>query len=383
MENTPNNKLVNWQDCMNVSALHFRQTEDFFLNYISNAFKLSLLPGVYGFIPSSGFDLEQMIRISGKADDSINIEVLFCNAITPSGILLKYNSEADGYKLNAGFKGGKEENKYPSKIQFWNIILTAEPFKRSPAGELDPMETPPRQPDVDFSYSLAIAPSFGSEMKIKGHSLIIGRIRKSSQHYEIDHNYIPACITMGVNEALKSYYHQFSDLLHSLIRNSKTILSKIYNSGREQVLAYNIGLVCKEVLRFSSGIYFDFKNNGLKEAPLKTVNYFSSLAHTLYVSLSFFKESDKEELLKYFYEWSDVTPGSFEEILTDMVDLDYDPENLRTVMLQVEVFLRVLSELWGKLSQLEFIGKHKENIVVSERIQMTGKESKTGYTFLD
>ncbi|NLC92431.1 MAG: hypothetical protein GX677_03050 [Treponema sp.] len=66
-----------------------------------------------------------------------------------------------------------------------------------------------------------------------------------------------------------------------------------------------------------------------------------------------------------------------------MIDLEYDHENLRTVMLQTERFLTVFSQLWGKLSQLEFIGKHKENIVVSERIQMESKETKTGYTFLD
>ncbi|WP_148660888.1 type VI secretion system membrane-associated complex protein TssK [Marinilabilia salmonicolor] len=368
---------------MNVSSMHFRQTEDFFLDYISNAFKLNLLPGVYGFLPSSGLVAEEMIRITGKADESVVIEVLFCQAITSSGILFDFNAKTDGYRLNAVLNNTSKENNYHKKLQFWNIILTSEPFNRTPSGQLDPMETPPRQPDTDFSYSLTVVPTDGSAIEIKGHSLVIGRIRKNSHHYEIDHNYIPACITMSGNEALNSYYHQFSDLLQSLIRSSKAIISKIQNSPRDQILADNINLVCKEILRYCSGIYFDFRNNGLKESPLKTVIHFSSLAHTIYVSLSFFKESDKEELLKYFYEWSDVTPGSFEEILTNMVDLKYDHENLRTVMLQVEGFLRVFTELWGKLNQLEFIGKHKENIVVSERIQMAGKESKTGYTFLD
>ena len=167
------------------------------------------------------------------------------------------------------------------------------------------------------------------------------------------------------------------------MRNSKSILSKIYSSTKDQTLSFNISLISKEILRYSSIIYFDFKNNGLKESPIKTINCFSSLANTIYVSLSFFKESEKEEILKYFYEWTDITPGAFEELLTGMIDLEYDHENLRTVMLQTERFLTVFSQLWGKLSQLEFIGKHKENIVVSERIQMESKETKTGYTFLD
>ena len=381
MRQLQNIKLVNWQDCMNVSSIHFRQTEDFFLDYISNAFRLNLEPGGYGFLPFPAS--ENMIRITGKADDSVTIEVLYCYAITSSGMLFNFNSESDGSSLNAVFKGASEESRCHSKVQLWNIILTVEPYNRRPSGELDSLETPPRQPDVDFSYSLAIVPTDGSPTKIKGHSIVIGRIRKNSQHYEIDHNYIPACISMSGNGALKSYYHSFTDLLNSFTQNSKAILAKIYSSGRDQVLSYNISLVCQEILRCCSGISFSFRNNGLEESPLKMVNYFSSLANSIYISLSFFKESDKEELLKYFYEWSDVTPGSFEEMLTDMVDIQYDHENLRTVMLQVEGFLRVFTELWGKLSQLEFIGKHKENIVVSERIQVAGKESKTGYTFLD
>ncbi len=378
-----NRKLVNWQDCMNVSSLHFRQTEDYFLDYISEGLKLALAPGIYGFLPSSDVNLKDMIKITEQANGSIAVEVLFCYAVTPSGVVLKYNSELDGYRLNTVFKDSSKESKYNTKEKLWNIILSAEPYDRIPSGELDPMETPPREPNVDFMYSLVVVPTDGSTQRIKGHSLVIGRIQESSDHYVIDQNYIPACITMSGNDALHSYYQHFNELLQNLMRNSKSILSKIYSSTKDQVLSFNISLISKEILRYSSGIYFDFRNNGLQEPPIRTVNWFSSLANTIYVSLSFFKESEKEELLKYFYEWTDVTPGAFEELLTDMIDLDYDQQNLRTVMLKVTGFMSVFSELWGKLSQLEFIGKHKENIVVSERIQAESKESKTGYSFLD
>jgi hypothetical protein len=378
-----NMKLVNWQDCMNVSSLHFRQTEDYFLSYLSEVLKLSLSPGIYGLLPSSDIDLEDMIRVSEQANGSISVEVMFCYAVTASGIVIKYNSEVDGYKLSTIIKDPSKESKYNTKVKLWNIILSAEPYNRNPSGELDPMETPPRKPNADFSYSLTVVPTDGSNQRIKGHSLIIGRVQESNEHFELARNYIPACITMSGNDALQSYYQNFYELLQSLTRNSKSILSKIYSSTKDQTLSFNISIISKEILRYSSVIYFDFKNNGLKESPFKTVNSFSSLANTIYVSLSFFKESEKEEILKYFYEWTDITPGAFEELLTGMIDLGYDHENLRPVMLQTERFLTVFSQLWGKLSQLEFIGKHKENIVVSERIQMESKETKTGYTFLD
>ncbi len=383
MEQIKHKKLVNWQDCMNVSSLHFKQTENFFLSYVSEVLKLSLTPGIYGLLPSSEINLDDRIRISEQANGSIAVEVLYCYAVTPSGIVIKYNSEVDGYRLNTILKDPSKESKYNTKEKLWNIILSAEAYNRIPSGELDPMETPPRKPNADFSYTLTAVPTDGSTQRIKGHSLVIGRIQESSEHYEIARDYIPACITMSGTPALKGYYRNFYELLQSLMRNSKSILSKINSSAKNQTLSFNISLLSKELLRYSSGIYFDFKNNGQNESPIKTVNHFSSLANTIYVSLSFFKESEKEELLKYFYEWTDITPGAFEELLTDMIDLEYDHENLRTVMLQVERFLTVFSQLWVKLCQLEFIGKHKENIVVSERIQTESRELKTGYTFID
>jgi hypothetical protein len=43
-----------------------------------------------------------------------------------------------------------------------------------------------------------------------------------------------------------------------------------------------------------------------------------------------------------------------------------------------------MSELWLKLSALEYIGQHKDNIVVSERAHQTETvKSKGGWTILD
>lgn len=88
--------------------------------------------------------------------------------------------------------------------------------------------------------------------------------------------------------------------------------------------------------------------------------------------------------MKYFYEWSDVTPGSFEELLATTLNMIYEHTNIRTMMLQIESFLSVMSELWLKLSSLEYIGQHKDNIVISERIyQNEAPKTKGGWTILD
>ena len=70
---------------------------------------------------------------------------------------------------------------------------------------------------------------------------------------------------------------------------------------------------------------------------------------------------------KYFYEWSDVTPGSFDEQLADTLEMLYEHTDIRASMVRAYSFMYTLTELWQRLSTLEYIGQHKENIVVSER----------------
>lgn len=53
------------------------------------------------------------------------------------------------------------------------------------------------------------------------------------------------------------------------------------------------------------------------------------------------------------------------------------------MMLIIEGFLSNFSELWMMLSSLEYIGKHKENIVVGERIQRHESATRSDWNLLD
>lgn len=106
------------------------------------------------------------------------------------------------------------------------------------------------------------------------------------------------------------------------------------------------------------------------------------LASHSYVSLICLPSVQKDELLQYFYEWSNVTPGTFEEIISDTMELQYEHENLRAVMVRLETFVVMLSGLWERLSNLEYIGQHKESLIVSVREASGRKEPKRSY-FVD
>ncbi len=382
-----NTKLVNWQDCMNVAANHFMQTEDYFINAIRDTVSQQLNKHNFGLLPAEG-NLQQTdgIRISEHPTGHIEIRLLHCNAITQSGIRINYNPGAENF-LVENHDPKKDASKGRDKeIKLWDIILVVDPYKRVPTGVPDVNETPPRHPDAESAYSLVVVPSGEVDtIEFGRHHLIIGRVRKKSDQYEVDGNYIPPCTSMNSHHELIAYHNKFGHQLIDIEKNSKSIIAKIYSRSNETKLAENIKYVCNDVLRYLSAIYFNYRNLAMYEAPVQTVNYASSLAHTIYISINTLSGPDKEELLNYFYEWSDVTPGSFEDMLAKSMQILYEHGKIRATMLELDILLSTLSELWKKLNQLEYIGQHKESIVVSERSQFEAPNPKRGrdYSIFD
>lgn len=380
-----NYKLVNWQEGMGVGSAHLQQTENYFIERLGDNLETRLNNYNYGLLPSadrksesSEFDISE--RITGK----VEIKLRRCNAVTSGGYRISYNPDNAEYLLSTySFESEKEQEE--NNVAYWDVILSVNPFDRIPSGIPDEKENPPRHPNVTEHYTLSIVPKGQTNYEQLGmFHLTIGRIRLHGGRYEVDSDYIPPCTGMSSHPDLLKYYENFGIYLNDIERASKAIIAKIKNRSQNSPLAYHINTMCENMMRYIASIYFMYRNTGQTSLPIEIVNYFSTLAHTCYISLNFVSKIEKEELLKYFYEWSDVTPGSFEDLLSDTLSVIYDHNNIRAVMLQIESFLRTMSELWLKLSTLEYIGQHKENIVVSERTHQQEVVKKTGgWTILD
>jgi hypothetical protein len=102
-----------------------------------------------------------------------------------------------------------------------------------------------------------------------------------------------------------------------------------------------------------------------------------------FTGIKLVESKEREEMLKYFYEWRDVTPGNFEEILARMIEMVYDHQNIYASMSMTEEFLKVMVALWNKLGMLEYIGQRKENIVVAEQQVVQQVQTKRSWTLLD
>ena len=77
------------------------------------------------------------------------------------------------------------------------------------------------------------------------------------------------------------------------------------------------------------------------------------------------------------------TPGAYEGLLRENSGLLYNHHNIRQLMVTAERFLYLFNDLWTTLSRLEYIGKHKENIVVAERSRQPKESSESRWNILD
>jgi len=381
-------RLVNWIEGMDVNYNHFQQLENYFIDRLGDIQAGRITQYNYGLLPSDdGKSDSSEFNISEQVTGKVEIKLRRCNALTAGGCRISYNpSHDEAIRYVHSFDAGKELT--DSSAEYWDVILSVNPFKRVPVGIPNEDETPPRHPDSMEHYDLSIVAK-GTILRnqLGFRHLVIGRIRNKGGRYEVDTNYIPPCTSMKSHADLLSYYEDFGVHLGDIERTSSMIISKIRNRAarKEDDLPKHIGNLCEEIMRYISSIYFIYRNAGKDMTPIHIVNYFSTLAHICFMGLNFIDKQGKEELLKYFYEWSDVTPGTFEDLLSNTLGIIYEHDNIRVTMLQIESFLKIISELWFKLSTLEYIGQRKDNIVISEKWNQPEqvKTDKSGWSILD
>lgn len=359
-------KRVNWVKGMKVRFDMFRQMEDHFTSLACENSAIGLNRNNFGLLPSfDGKTDSTEFEISKNMTGIVEVKLLRCNAVTQGGCLISYNPPV-GQSINYSHMLDTEGEQNKLQTIYWDVVITTDPFSRIPSGIPSEKEIPARHPNVDSFYGLSLVERSKLKPEQLGpYHMVIGRIRQNRERFEVDTDFIPPCTTMFSHRALIRYYEQFGSLLNDIESSSQTIIAKIRNRTNNAPVALHLEVLCKEIMRFIAGMFPYYRNSAMDDSPSVIFNYFSALARICCVAMSFVSKSEKEELLRYFYEWSDVTPGSFDELLAKTANTRYEHNDIRTVMIQTESFLRVIAELWLKLSSLEYIGKQKESIIIS------------------
>lgn len=376
---------VNWIDGMKVSKNNFIDTDNHHHDTLRDHASLFLTNHNFGLLPSprgsrNVFDISYI----QNAPNSITVKLNHCNAITPGGCRIFFTTADRSEALSATVKSDASD-KAGTELTWYDVVIIVNPFERVPMGNPDPEENPPRHPYSDNKYSLSIIPSDQLNLaELGAYYLIIGKIKNKTNTFYFLENYIPPCTSVDSHPALIEFYETMGDALDQSHNLSIKIIQKIYNKNKPSSIAKNYKEVCEKILDFTTGIFFQYRNTIPQAAPVYLIDIASSLANKIHTSLYCISTEEREELLKYIFEWCEITPNAFEEELLKAVEIKYSHYDIAEPLETLAHFLKTVTVIWNKMNNLEYIGQRKENIVVKkEDVKQQVEQPKKRWSILD
>lgn len=357
---------VNWIDGMKINKNHFTDVQNFVSDSVRDAVGVHTSMIDYGLLP-----VQDPIKISLIIDNHklLRIKVEECHAITPNGSRIEIGGgTAESLNLSLPYPETVRELKEDENAVLLACI-SVNHFKRTPYGEPDPEENPPRYPYTHPEYSLNLI----SEDELKGNIgfganyLTIGKILVNAGESKIDENYIPPSICVSSHKKLQDLYTEIDRFYGQLELYAVQIAQKIHAKKQTNELALMMEMMSDKTLYYLGSEINKFRWMSPHNPPSTMFLSVVALARILKNFIDARSGAGKEELLNYFAEWCNVSQGDFEIIFSETINTDYNHNQMDKVITKIIRFMKTLEDLYSILSRLDYIGKKRDgSIFVSE-----------------
>ena len=256
-----------------------------------------------------------------------------------------------------------------SKEENFHVLLSVQPYSRIPIGNADPSEEPPRYPFTIPEIKVHILPEEQVTHKELGSYFIyIGKIKMMEGQPEIISEYIPPCSSIQSHTRLIDLHSKYDNFFSQLELNLLKILRKIQDKEQSNELAKAVSILSTNVLYFISTSILEFRWKIENQPPISMFEFVARCARIIRNVVDANSGKAKEELLNYFMDWCNLNQGEFEEILINTVNFQYEHSRIQDTAVIMNQFVEVISTLFDKLSDLEYIGKKKDTgIFVKEQ----------------
>jgi hypothetical protein len=383
---------VNWIDGMKINEDHFKGLELSIIDQVRDASGVSLSNFNYG-LTSAVTEKDRSLDVKIRIDQSklISANLLQCRAITRSGARIEIiNSLAQKY--NFTFENLVSEfDAANNKAKSFYLVIAVNLYERKPVGQPDGDEIPPRLPYTIPSYSLAILSSdHFSKESIPDYLIPIGKIILLQGRLSVDNSYIPPCSAVRNHDLLYDEYFELGNKLSEISKNLIIIIQKIKSKSQTSSLTQNFNFMAEKIVFFTANEMSRYRWIVAEQPPVFMLEYFIRFAYVLKSSIDCLVDRDKEELINYLSEWSEISAGQFDLQLMEVIRSEYNHLDIAECLLPSERLISHFNTLFGKLSQLDFIGKRKgEGSFVRERIvdseitsKLDDKPKQKGRSFL-
>lgn len=352
---------VNWVNGMKINRNHFIQLENAFHDHLRDSISITLNNRNYGLLSLDIPSLDSVItEIMIDNENLIRAKIHQYRAVSQGGVRIEILKEhlIDEFKLEIDRESEFEAGE--SMSDFY-LLLSLDLFNRQNFGELKTNEEPPRFPFTIPSYKFHII----SEKQIRKNtyqpfSFFVGKISILHDKIKIHENYIPPCRTINSHLNLISFLDETRKSYNQVEFYLLSIIQKIKDKNQNTSLAQSVLSLSKEWLSFITQNQSRLQWEIPDLPPIYLFNYIATSARVIKNAIEANTSEDREEMLNYFTNWSELKQGDFEKLLNNCMNFDYEHYNILHSVEQFGEFVQVIFSLFKKLESLTYIGKKKD-----------------------
>ncbi|MDJ0364697.1 hypothetical protein QMK33_05990 [Hymenobacter sp. H14-R3] len=357
---------VNWVDGMKISRLQFAETERFTTDHLRDAIALHLRPDYYGLLPATnelGSPASFELLLSVDAQSGVQARLTQCRAITAGGARIEITPSAQPLtaasslpQLLAAFGLTATEG-----LRF-SVVLTVNPFERVPTGAPAPEEMPPRHPYSRPAYELSFVPTQQlSGTASAAFTLVVGELLYTEGELRPVAQFIPPSTALASHPALLQALHQLDFQLTELETDAFKIIHKVkLRTDKRGPLADLVRELAERTVFALAQQLTTLRLLAAAQPPSYLLDALLRVAKQIKTSLDSLTEAEREELLKYFEQWSETPPAALLGALQAAVTLTYSHQLVHEHLRQQQQLWQLLGLVFRQLSQLEYIGKNRE-----------------------
>ena len=354
---------VNWVDGMKISRRHFTETDQATADHLRDATALLLRADFYGLLPAPnelGSPAAFELLLSVDAQNEVQARLTQCRAVTAGGARIEImpsnaplTLRTSLARLLAAYSLTATEG-----LRF-SVVVLVNPFERVPAGTPAPDETPPRHPYTRPSYSLNLVPA--SQLGSTTFALVVGELLYTEGALRPVAQFIPPSMALASHPALLQALHQLDFQLTELETDAFKIIHKVkMRPDKRSPLADLVRELAERTVLALAQQLTTLRLLAPAQPPSYLLDALLRVAKPIKTSLDMLTEAEREELLKYFEQWSETPPAALLGALQGAVTLTYDHHRVHEHLQQQQQLWQLLGLVFRQLSQLEYIGKNRE-----------------------
>ena len=373
---------INWSNGLKLSGQHFIDAHLHMVECFQHHRAEHITDYNYGIgMPLEHHSSSVSIEVVGAGSEISSIRLNYCNAITKGGNAIVFEPELYGSLFPEFTLSNLGGDAADGGVY---IAVTGSYERLVPVGYPDPNEIPLRHPHLLPEIRITAIPVLsGNEYFLNKDFVIIGKCLFDGRGFILDDEYIPPVQRLSYNQKLRTALNDTITRMNHIEDCIGQIYRKNVDDNRRSTLTSNVFTLCRAIDEYYAHQFFQLENILIEEPPVYYFQSINILARSIFNALRTIPNKEYEYMLQYFYEWTEISPSSFETTVVNVISLKYNHLDIEKANQVILNLVHMFDTIIKKMSELDYIGLIRENIIISDDSNAEQEKTKKKWRILD